>query len=614
MKSRALGVWTVAVAVPALALAIGWAAASVRDRSSRLALEDARASRVLATAEEAVNVGLDGLRAREDERPFDHYNHYFSPPDVLAIHDPVALSPLASAPRDPRVVGWLQLEPDGTLRTPLSLEPLAETTNDPVRARLFAVARDTALDELRALVAQSEMDLVARVPEVEDAQVPSQVTVNLASFDNRLADEIRLAQSGDVGAITRVGNRGRAPVTRREVVDLGAIRTQQVQFRGSRANAPNPPNPTTEARPVAPVEIDVQYTPMVWRAIEGGWVLTRVVSHEGAAVAQVVVLDATAVRAWVDETLARLGEASGVGVVRGGEDCLRTAPVAPLEGERLCIPRAAYDATRASLDRELAVELGGLGLLASLVILAAFAARRASRREAELARQRSDFVSAVSHELRTPLTTLRMHAEMLAEGLVPEERVPRVYDELSRESQRLSRLVENVLEVSRLEAGRRPLVRERVDLRAQVAELAERSRPLAETRGFTLQITPEGEPIFAEVDPDALERIVLNLIDNASKYGGAASKLVEVSVVASAEGPTLVVADRGPGIAEAQRERVFERFHRAPRPEASHEVGTGLGLALVRELARAHGGEARACGRAGGGAEVRVTFPAARRA
>ncbi|HJL49880.1 MAG TPA: ATP-binding protein [Polyangiaceae bacterium LLY-WYZ-15_(1-7)] len=199
-------------------------------------------------------------------------------------------------------------------------------------------------------------------------------------------------------------------------------------------------------------------------------------------------------------------------------------------------------------------------------------------------------------------------AEMLAEGMVGEERRPRVHDELVSETHRLGRLVENVLEITRLEEGRRSLRRERLDLRARVRELLAAHAERVARAGFTLVSPEAGRTLPASVEPQALEQILVNLIDNALKYGGGAENEVAVRV-GLREGEVFVeVSDRGPGVPEAEREKVLERFHRVEREETAHMPGTGIGLALVRELAWAHGGDVEVGEAPGGGCRVVVTL------
>jgi signal transduction histidine kinase len=184
-----------------------------------------------------------------------------------------------------------------------------------------------------------------------------------------------------------------------------------------------------------------------------------------------------------------------------------------------------------------------------------------------------------------------------------------VHHELVRETQRLSRLVENVLETSRLEAGRRSVTRTPLDVATRARDLLDGFRDLASSREATLRLDAPSS-LDAEVDPEAFERVLVNLVDNALKYGlpSDGPRVVDVHLEAHSGALVLRVSDRGPGIPSGERERVFQRFVRASRADASHRPGSGLGLALVRELARAHGGDARLEEREGGGLTVVVTL------
>jgi signal transduction histidine kinase len=253
-----------------------------------------------------------------------------------------------------------------------------------------------------------------------------------------------------------------------------------------------------------------------------------------------------------------------------------------------------------------------MGMLFALLVVGAAAAvvtDRAARRADELARQRGAFISAVSHELRTPLTTLRMHAELLRDGLVFDEKRTKFHDDMVRESVRLSHLVENVLEATRIEEGRRPLRAQRDDIGRAVRGIVTAQAPFFQTKGFSVEVETD-EEVEATFDRQALEQIVVNLVDNAVKYAAdSAEKTVQVSVRADGVYAVLRVLDRGPGIPSDQLEKVFLRFHRVERPGQEHVVGTGLGLALVRELAQAHGGTAVAGAREGGGCCIEVRIP-----
>lgn len=207
----------------------------------------------------------------------------------------------------------------------------------------------------------------------------------------------------------------------------------------------------------------------------------------------------------------------------------------------------------------------------------------------EAARRRErEFLVSVGHDLRTPLTTIAGYAEALHEGKVDQEGLPRVGAVMHRETGRLSRLLEDLMTLSRLEAGEFALRPESVDLTAHLGGAAEAYRGRAEAAGVRLEVDL-GEVPPAVVDPDRIDQVVGNLVENALRYtpeGGT------VRLALGAEGPLarISVADTGPGIAAADLPHIFERLYVAQRYRAARPEGSGLGLAIVRELAEAMGG------------------------
>ncbi|MFG0318865.1 MAG: sensor histidine kinase, partial [Planctomycetota bacterium JB042] len=215
------------------------------------------------------------------------------------------------------------------------------------------------------------------------------------------------------------------------------------------------------------------------------------------------------------------------------------------------------------------------------------------------------FLQRVGHDLRTPLTLVRMYTETLAEGRVDDAAEAREFAGIAaREAGRLARMVDGVLDLSRLErpeaAGRA------LDVAALAESVVEAHRPLAEEAGLVLSLERAGDGAAdAVADADALRGAIGNLIENAIKHapGGGA---IDVRVEGDGASVRISVADRGPGFPPGGEDRMFERFVRGNDVRVP---GTGLGLALVREVARRHGGDATARGRAGGGAEVELTLP-----
>src|SRR5579884_3432606 len=263
-----------------------------------------------------------------------------------------------------------------------------------------------------------------------------------------------------------------------------------------------------------------------------------------------------------------------------------------------------------------------LPLLAAVLALTAgliVAALLQLRREYELARLRADFVSSVSHELRTPLAQIRMFSETLLLGRVRSdaERV-RSLRIIDQEARRLTHLVENLLHFSRSERRAARLTLAPAALAPLVREAVDGFAPLAAARGVTL-VAELAPGLVAAVDGDALRQMLLNLLDNAIKYGPA-GQTVRVELAAAGSCARIAVDDEGPGIPPADRERVWERFWRLERDRGAAVAGTGIGLSVVRELAALHGGRAwvgdaplrgRAGPQAGPGARFVIELPLA---
>lgn len=231
------------------------------------------------------------------------------------------------------------------------------------------------------------------------------------------------------------------------------------------------------------------------------------------------------------------------------------------------------------------------------------------RREHQLARLRADFISSVSHELRTPLSQILLFAETLNLGRVRTEQERRTATGvIVQEGRRLMHLVENILHFSRAERQMTRLGPEPVDLSGAVAAVVEDWLPLAAAADVRV-VTSYAPDVHALADRGALRQMVLNLLDNAVKYGPP-GQTVTVSTSAHGERARVSIDDEGDGIPARERERVFESFYRLDRHGNSAVAGSGIGLYVVRELARLHGGDAWVEQAPGGGARVVFELPA----
>lgn len=230
--------------------------------------------------------------------------------------------------------------------------------------------------------------------------------------------------------------------------------------------------------------------------------------------------------------------------------------------------------------------------------------------------RRARFASAVTHELRTPLTTFRMYSEMLADGMVQDPGARQEYlTTLQRESERLARVVENVLAWSRLEEGRFTARRVPHAVGALLDRLAPVLQRRASEAGMTLVVRADDAARATTIatDEDAVGQILFNLVDNAAKYArGAADAKVELSAAVDGERVAFAVRDHGPGVPAAHRHRIFAPFDRGAVAVSSNEVpGVGLGLALARGLARDLGGDLRLADDVVDGARFVLDLPVA---
>jgi two-component system phosphate regulon sensor histidine kinase PhoR len=230
------------------------------------------------------------------------------------------------------------------------------------------------------------------------------------------------------------------------------------------------------------------------------------------------------------------------------------------------------------------------------------------RRQQQLARLRTEFVSGVSHELRTPLAQIRWFAELLHLGkLRTDDERERSAGIIDQEARRLTYLVENVLNFSRAEKGTNRVSPEPAEIDREIQESLDLFAPLARARGMTIRASL-GINAMMPVDRNALRQILLNLLDNAAKYGPAGQTITVGSQIVS-DRARIWVEDEGPGIPRDDRVRVWEPYIRLNRDAESSTGGSGIGLSVVRELVVLHGGRTRVESSPGGGARIVVELP-----
>lgn len=232
-----------------------------------------------------------------------------------------------------------------------------------------------------------------------------------------------------------------------------------------------------------------------------------------------------------------------------------------------------------------------LGALSLFMIAGIWLTYRNVSREMTLARLKSDFVANVSHELRTPLALIRLYAETLELGRInAKEKYQEYYRIIREESERLTALINNILDFSRIDAGRKEYEFQQTDLAELVHSTLESYRFQIQQNGFGFEenISKDIPPV--NVDREAIARSLLNLVNNALKYSKD-RKYIGVSLYRANGSVKLEVRDRGIGIAPHEQDKIFEKFYRCGDPLVHNVKGSGLGLSLVRHIARAHGGD-----------------------
>jgi len=569
------------------------------------ALRAANAQRELAhgaladRAFDAMEAELSALVAREEDRSFLQYRARYTPEGLLEGADALARSPLADPPEDPAVIGYFQIDPDGVISTPMAPDP--------------DQAGSAAADPERVRTTLALAGLVRDIAPVAPESAP-------VSKEEVASNSYTVAQSLNRGSQMRQNR-----VEKKQKYVSKDVENFQVSWLPDplsrptqAAEQPSTTRPTRAHAIGADAVVssgDATVSPLQGAPVDAGHlVLYRDVLVAGQRYRQGLALD-------VSKTLASLGEHALRGslleqlaVLRGPGDTQPSVEDYPRVYAHTF--DAPFAGMTASLWMKPVPDQGGsvawiLGLslalgLVGLVGLAAVGGQVLAT--VRFAERRSNFVAAVSHELKTPLTAIRMYAEMLRDDLVEsDEKRHGYYEIITSESERLTRLIQNVLELAKLERGTRSLRPEVGDPAAVLSEVARTLGPHAAERGFNLEVAVSGPLPAARFDRDALTQVLVNLVDNAIKFSSdAQDRWIVLEAEAAEDGVCLRVRDHGPGVPARHLRRIFEPFYRGERELTRRTQGTGIGLALVDGLVRGMGGRVSAWNAREGGLVVEL--------
>ncbi len=276
---------------------------------------------------------------------------------------------------------------------------------------------------------------------------------------------------------------------------------------------------------------------------------------------------------------------------------------------RLAVYQAPGLSPRQAVRRQVMLFTAAFGVLLAVIVVGIAVAWRLMRREAEMAQLKSDFVANVSHDLKTPLSVIRMFGETLEMGRVTEaSQRQEYYRVIARESERLSRLIENVLDFARIEGGRRTYAIVPTAVEPVIRDTLDAFEHALTSEGFKLDVLMPPDLPEVPLDGEAVAQALGNLVDNAIKYSGEHKILTVEARLVGAE-LALSVADAGVGIPREEQGRIFEKFYRAGRSETQGRRGSGVGLTLVRHIAEAHGGRVTVESAPGAGSRFTLWLP-----
>ncbi len=616
-----------ALAIPSIVL--------VSQAYSQLRWESFRQTQLLAEDIAArIDADLREIVAAEEARAFGDYAFLVVEGDAAANF--VQRSILSSFPVEspvPGAIGYFQVEPTGELTTPLL--PAAR-----VDAERYGIAgdeqraREALATSIRNVLIQNRLVQRPALDEAADAdreEAPSERQTSafdqLKAEGNAAADvaagaapSVRVNRLAQTAAFVPEQNDAAVPPASspsepnarrfRTEQALAAVPSVQEAYGGEDGDPP-PAQGSLRVRmfesELEPFDVGLLGT--------GHLVLFRSAWRDHARHIQGVLIDR---ERFVAQAVERVLAASSLA---GWSRIIALYGRAPLDAERgTLLHRARMSPPFGDLELVFAVDrlppapgrmlLGWVTLILAIVLCGGFLLMyHFGAGQIRLARQQRDFVSAVSHELKTPLTSIRMYGEMLKAGWGEESKKQLYYDYIHGEAERLSRLIENVLQLARLTRGAPQLELQRITSSQLLELVTAKVATQVEQAGFHLDVRNEAPDAILHVDADCFIQIVINLVDNALKFAAAADrKVLEIGCRSGRDGDLLItVRDFGPGIDKAELRKIFALFYRPKNELTRATAGTGIGLALVQQLVTHLGGgiEVR---NAAPGAEFRLSF------
>jgi signal transduction histidine kinase len=598
---------------------------------------------------------LASLVIKEEGRPIDQYRYNYMAPDQATGSGRLSRSPLSQPPTDRYILGYLQNNPDGSFNSPLVEDDrnISPGSNSVVAQlnevnKTFNLKRSTVPEgaEIKPaeMVAKREREEVStfadkyldlsrskkqrsylgqakkRVEEITPGQA-----LTVAQLDeNHKESKARQEPEEQVAAEQDLTPMAADPIAAQPAKDKG-VSTEQYR---SQAAAPrplrSPPSSHTDSH-IEKLQVEVDPMQAVFINDSQIFIFRRIVINnqiyrQGFIIIVQEFLNHLAKEYFSLQPMAQFASLR-LSVVDRGRETTTVLSGAAVQHSNFSLERTfprPFSFLRATLTCDRIPKSVGrttlnimMFVLAFIILIGLFAIYQSARAVVALSERRSRFVSSVTHELKTPLTNIRMYIEMLEQGIAHDhEREQEYFRILGSESSRLSRLINNVLEYSKLEKKQVHLDLQRGTLQEVIQEVKEVMQEKLVQDGFDLKVERREVPPF-KYDREAMIQVLINLIDNSMKFGRSSpTRRITIKIWPEAATVKISVSDTGPGIPDSGLKKIFEDFYRVDSELTKTTGGTGIGLALVKKLVAAMGGAVTAKNNDGPGCKITITMPA----
>jgi len=601
-----------------------------------------------------VEQALETLVQQEESRAIDEYNFYVSSPGDGSKEN---RSPLSTLPTQNYILGYFQNNPDGSFQTPLA-RPGGSVAADRKSAvaqleranRIFNRRRTIDTDKIAVAPApkasQAEQKPAGRFAEKYLDLTRSQEPRSRLGQKEKRYEKVTVAQAENVvrqeagetvrsaapaAASLSKSAPASAPVAidtlkdadRDETAEInryrepGASESEADETGGAAVQNRDEENFQVEVAPLQSVLIDADQI-FIFRRI----MIDQKIYRQGFILKVHAFLNYLAQNYFIPQPMAGYANLR-LQVMDQGREIARVIAGISTQSPTFVLNRAfpspfAFLNATLSCDR-IPRSAGRSTLRVMMIVLAAiffigfFAIYKSARTIVDLSERRSQFVSSVTHELKTPLTNIRMYIEMLEQGIAKDaEREQEYFQIINSEGSRLSRLINNVLDLAKLEKKQRPLNLTRGTFEEVVAEVQTVMQAKLQQEGYTLEIVHEDIRPF-RYDREAMIQVLINLIENSIKFcRSALKKVITIRIYQQTDSVEIAVSDHGPGIPRHALKKIFDDFYRVDNALARKTRGTGIGLALVKKFIKLSGGDVRAENNPGGGCTITISLPSKR--